>query len=181
MGSSVAAGTAVIREGRGEAAVPPMKPPDPSQLLGGVPGIAPDAQPGKPRVEWVDYAKGICIFFVVMLHVNDLVQERAHAVGWLEAVVTFARPFRMPDCFLIAGLFLAGAMRRPWRRYLDAKVVHFLYFYLLWMTLQFAVMTLPHLLGEGAGALEIAAATSGAGSIRWARCGSSICCRCSSS
>jgi uncharacterized membrane protein YcfT len=96
-------------------------------------------------VEWVDHAKGICIFFVVMLHVNDLSQEWTHEMGWLEEVVKFARPFRMPDFFLIAGLFLAAAMRRPWRRYLDAKVVHFLYFYGLWMTLQFLVIDLKHL------------------------------------
>lgn len=96
----------------------------------------------KVRIEWVDYAKGICIFFVVMMHVNDVVQERAGTSGWLEDVVTFARPFRMPDFFLIAGLFLSSAMRRPWRSYLDSKVVHFMYFYVLWMTLQFVVFTL---------------------------------------
>jgi uncharacterized membrane protein YcfT len=100
----------------------------------------------KSRVEWVDFAKGICIFFVVMLHVNDFVQERTHQMGWLEHVVTFARPFRMPDFFLIAGLFLSNAMRRPWRHYIDRKVVHFLYFYLLWMTVEFAVLDLPHLI-----------------------------------
>ncbi|HWU88591.1 MAG TPA: acyltransferase family protein [Kofleriaceae bacterium] len=120
--------------------------------------VQPIAQPPKGRVEWVDYAKGICIFFVVMLHVNDVVQERAGRAGWLEEVVTFARPFRMPDFFLIAGLFLANAMRRPWRRYLDAKVVHFFYFYGLWMTLQFAVFNLQYLVRHDASALEIALA-----------------------
>jgi len=114
------------------------------------------AQPARPRVEWVDYAKGICIFFVVMFHVNDLVQERAgYRIGWLEHVVTFARPFRMPDFFLIAGLFLASAMRRPWRRYLDTKVVHFLYFYVLWMTLEFAVKTAPFMLRNHEPAADI--------------------------
>jgi uncharacterized membrane protein YcfT len=131
----------------------------PIQPAGGVSSTASSASTApapKARVEWVDYAKGICIFFVVMLHVNDLVQERAHQIGWLENVVTFARPFRMPDFFLIAGLFLANAMRRPWRRYLDSKVVHFFYFYILWMTLQFVVVDLKHLLRADLGVLDIA-------------------------
>lgn len=125
---------------------------------GEVAGQGPVAS-GPARVEWVDHAKGICIFFVVMLHVTDVAQEWVHGTGWLEAVVTFARPFRMPDFFLIAGLFLASALRRPWRQYLDTKVVHFLYFYGLWMTLQFAVMDARHVLaadGGGASAVVLA-------------------------
>ena len=53
-------------------------------------------------------------------------------------VVAFAKPFRMPDFFLISGLFLAHVIDRDWRTYLDRKVVHFVYFYLLWVTIQFA-------------------------------------------
>ncbi len=37
----------------------------------------------------------------------------------------------MPDFFLISGLFLARVIDRDWRTYLDRKVVHFLYFYVL--------------------------------------------------
>ncbi len=59
--------------------------------------------------------------------------------GWMHPVVAFALPFRMPDFFLISGLFLANVIDRDWRTYLDRKVVHFVYFYLLWMTIQFAV------------------------------------------
>jgi uncharacterized membrane protein YcfT len=62
--------------------------------------------------------------------------------------VQFAKPFRMPDFFLISGLFLALVIDRPWLRYLDRKVVHFLYLYLLWMTIQFALKT-PAWIAEG--------------------------------
>jgi len=103
----------------------------------------------KPRVDWIDHAKGICIFFVVMLHVNDLVQEQFGAKSWLDQVVTFARPFRMPDFFLIAGLFLASSLRKPWRVYADKKVIHFFYFYVLWMTLNFAAFDLRHVHDQG--------------------------------
>src|SRR5262249_18327885 len=44
---------------------------------------------------------------------------------------------RMPDFFLISGLFLGLVIDRDWRSYLDRKVVHFAYFYVLWITIQF--------------------------------------------
>src|SRR5262249_35116468 len=90
------------------------------------------------RVEWVDYAKGFCIVFVVMMHSTLGVEAAAGQQGWLHAVVEFARPFRMPDFFMISGLFLANVINRDWRTYLDRKVVHFAYFYVLWVTIQFA-------------------------------------------
>jgi len=115
----------------------------------------------RSRVEWVDYAKGICIFFVVMLHVNDLVQNHLHAIGWLERVVRFARPFRMPDFFLIAGLFLPRVIHRPWRLFLDRKVVHFFYFYLLWMTIEFAVLGSRRAFAEGMSTSQVLWAYAG--------------------
>ena len=90
------------------------------------------------RVDWVDYAKGFCIVFVVMMHSTLGVEAAAGREGWLHAVVEFARPFRMPDFFMISGLFLANVIDRDWRTYLDRKVVHFAYFYVLWVTIQFA-------------------------------------------
>ena len=90
------------------------------------------------RIDWVDYAKGICIVMVVMMHSTLGVELAANAKGWMHHVVEFARPFRMPDFFLISGLFLARVIDRDWRTYLDKKVVHFAYFYALWVTIQFA-------------------------------------------
>jgi uncharacterized membrane protein YcfT len=93
----------------------------------------------RQRVDWVDYAKGLCIIFVVMMHSTAGVELAAGPEGWLHAVVAFAKPFRMPDFFLISGLFLANVIDRDWRMYLDRKVAHFAYFYALWVTIQFAV------------------------------------------
>lgn len=103
------------------------------------------------RVDWVDYAKGFCIVFVVMMHSTLGVEAAAGRDGWLHPLVEFARPFRMPDFFMISGLFLANVIDRPWRQYIDRKVVHFAYFYLLWMTIQFAVKAPVIAQGEGAG------------------------------
>ena len=90
------------------------------------------------RVDWVDVAKGICIVMVVMMHSTLGVEKAMGAAGWMGTLVEFARPFRMPDFFLIAGLFLASRIDAPWRLYLDRKVLHFVYFYVLWLTIQFA-------------------------------------------
>ena len=88
------------------------------------------------RINWVDYAKGICIVLVVMMHTTLGVEKAAGAVSWLHGFIDWARPFRMPDFFLISGLFLASRINRPWREYFDSKVLHFAYFYVLWMTIQ---------------------------------------------
>jgi len=95
------------------------------------------ARPGGERVDWVDYAKGICIVMVVMMHSVLGVELAAGHTGFMHLVVMFAKPFRMPDFFLISGLFLSVVIDRDWRTYLDRKVVHFAYFYVLWVTIQF--------------------------------------------
>lgn len=89
------------------------------------------------RIDWVDYAKGICIVMVVMMHSVLGVELAAGQTGFMHVLVAFAKPFRMPDFFLISGLFLAVVIDRDWRTFLDRKVVHFAYFYVLWVTIQF--------------------------------------------
>src|SRR5882672_5750304 len=89
------------------------------------------------RVDWVDYAKGICIVMVVMMHSVLGVEAPAGQTGFMHAFVAFAKPFRMADFFLISGLFLAVVIDRDWRTYLDRKVVLFSYIYAVWVTIQF--------------------------------------------
>lgn len=102
----------------------------------------------EPRVGWVDAAKGICIIFVVMMHSTLGVGIAMGGEGFMHDVVAFARPFRMPDFFLLSGLFLGLVIDRPWLRYIDRKVVHFAYFYVLWLTIQF-VFKAPGMAMEG--------------------------------
>jgi uncharacterized membrane protein YcfT len=99
------------------------------------------------RVDWVDIAKGFCIVMVVMMHSTLGVEKAAGVDGWLHPLVEFARPFRMPDFFLIAGLFLSRRIDRPWGEYIDKKVLHFAYFYVLWMGIQTVLKT--GLAGDG--------------------------------
>jgi uncharacterized membrane protein YcfT len=91
------------------------------------------------RVDWVDYAKGFCIVMVVTMHSTLGVEAATGHEGWMHYLVSFARPFRMPDFFMISGLFLANVVDRDWRDYLDRKLMHFGYFYLLWVTIQLGI------------------------------------------
>ena len=88
------------------------------------------------RVAWVDYSKGICIILVVMMHSVTSYANLVHGWTWLHEVVEFAFPFRMPDFFLISGLFLHRTINGPLTNYIDKKVIHFLYFYILWLAIQ---------------------------------------------
>jgi len=106
-------------------------------------GLAGSATPAPrregDRVAWVDYAKGWSIVLVVVMHSALGVGFAVGENGWLHAVVAFAKPFRMPDFFLVAGLFAGRSMAAPWRTFLDRKVVHFLYFYALWLLIALVV------------------------------------------
>lgn len=118
------------------------------------------SSPARQRVDWVDIAKGICIIFVVMLHSALGVEIAMGREGWLHQVIAFARPFRMPDFFLISGLFLGLVIDRPWLRYLDRKVMHFAYFYVLWLTIQFALKA-PGMAAEAGWASAVEAYLTG--------------------
>jgi uncharacterized membrane protein YcfT len=43
------------------------------------------------RVDWVDYAKGFCIVFVVMMHSTLGVEAALSQNGWMHAVVSPSR------------------------------------------------------------------------------------------
>ena len=112
--------------------------------------ISPKAE---PRLDWVDVAKGVCIVLVVMMHSTLGVEKALGQTGFMHHVVEFAKPFRMPDFFMISGLFLALVIDRPWRLYLDRKVVHFAYFYVLWLVIQGAFKWPGLALDQGIGAV----------------------------
>ena len=112
-------------------------------------GQGAQSAPGKEpfRVDWVDIAKGLCIILVVMLHATAGVEKATGETSTFSAIIDWAKPFRMPDFFLISGLFLARRIDRPWRSYLDTKVMHFVYFYVLWVNIQLGLKA-PHFIGE---------------------------------
>jgi uncharacterized membrane protein YcfT len=98
------------------------------------------------RLPWVDYAKGICIILVILMHANGGVEKLTGQLTFIDTFIQWAKPFRMPDFFLISGLFLANRINQPWPKFLDAKVLHFGYFYVLWALIQHSYKDLA--LGE---------------------------------
>lgn len=90
------------------------------------------------RIDWVDYLKGFCILLVVMMHAVLGVEKAAGTDGWMHVVVTTVQPMRMPAFFLASGLFLMRSIDAPMTRFADRKILHFAYFYVLWLTIQFA-------------------------------------------
>src|SRR5258708_34225320 len=81
------------------------------------------ASPG--RVDWADYAKGFCIIMVVMMHSTLGVEEAAGREGYMHDLGAFAKPFRMPDFFMISALFLSRGIDRDWRTHLYRKACDF--------------------------------------------------------
>lgn len=94
------------------------------------------------RYDWVDFAKGICIIAVVCLYSTKFAHEQISGAGWMQYWTDFARPFRMPDFFLISGLFLYKVIDRSWREYFDRKVVHYIYFFSLWTIISLALLVM---------------------------------------
>ena len=99
------------------------------------------------RLGWVDIAKGICIVLVVLMHATHGVEKAIGQPTLIDPFIEWARPFRLPDFFLISGLFLAARINKPWRTFLDGKVLHFAYFYLLWTHILIALKA-PGLIGD---------------------------------
>ncbi len=112
------------------------------------PPVAPWMAGADERVVWFDYAKGMCIILVVMMHSTLGVGDAMGQQGFMHWVVAFAKPFRMPDFYLLSGLFLFRVIDRDWRTYLDRKVVHFGYFYVLWLVILMSVKQAPLLASD---------------------------------
>ena len=86
----------------------------------------------RTRLDWVDMAKGLSIFLVVTMYCAASVGEDTGQTGFLHWTIAFAMPFRMPEFFLLSGLFLGQVIARPWASYADRRIVHYAYFYALW-------------------------------------------------
>ncbi|MDO8423467.1 MAG: acyltransferase family protein [Parvibaculum sp.] len=102
--------------------------------------------PAKPRVDWIDAVKGLTIILVVVSHTTyGTAAALNSAPYYFELLCEWAVPFRMPLFFLVAGLFAQKALRAPLLSFIDSKILHFVYFYVLWSTIQIGIkMALPH-------------------------------------
>ena len=95
------------------------------------------------RYTWADCAKGLSIILVVHLHSTFGVEADLGVSGVMGDIAGFGASFRMPLFFMVAGLFLGSSLMRNWRDYIDHKVLHLVYFYVLWTLINCVLKCLP--------------------------------------
>ena len=92
------------------------------------------------RVNWVDHAKGACIILIVALLTTQGFSASGLHSGWMDMEMRWAQPFLMPAFFCLAALFLNRTLFGPSKHYIDRKILHFVYFYIVWLVLQDVVL-----------------------------------------
>ncbi|WP_438765581.1 acyltransferase family protein [Kushneria sp. TE3] len=103
---------------------------------------------GGQRIVWIDAAKGACIFMVVLWHTTIFSYTRID-FGTLPldslwtGVLTAFKPLRMPLFFLISGFLAHSAItRRTWQATFRSRVATLFWLYVLWMTINWLVISL---------------------------------------
>lgn len=97
-----------------------------------------DYQHKRKRLLWVDYAKGIGIFLVVVGHVlrgliNSSVLQNSDL--W-EFVDSWIYAFHMPLFFFLSGLFVQRSLSKPFKNFVLDKLYVIAYPYFLWSIIQ---------------------------------------------
>jgi fucose 4-O-acetylase-like acetyltransferase len=92
----------------------------------------------KERLDWIDYAKGIGIFLVVLGHaLRGLVSS---SIIQSSPLVTFIDQwmygFHMPLFFFISGLFIERSLSKPFTKFIGNKLSTIVYPYFLWSIFQ---------------------------------------------
>jgi len=93
------------------------------------------------RLVWIDYAKGIGIFLVVLGHVIRGLQNSSILTksGWSSFLDHWIYSFHMPLFFFLSGLFVLRSLQRPFSKYIIDKCYTIIYPYLLWSLLQSSI------------------------------------------
>lgn len=97
------------------------------------------------HIGWIDYARGIAIFSVVLLHVNGGIISNAIPTPELAAYAGFAWETYslrlMPIFFLISGAFAVQSLEKGIGGFLQSRVYRVLYPYVLWTFITLLVGT----------------------------------------
>ena len=113
-----------------------------------------NAHPSSKRVArllWVDYAKGIGIFLVVLGHVlrglaDNVILSRSFSFDYLDQWIY---AFHMPLFFFLSGLFLYRSTSRPFRDFVTNRLRVLVYPYLVWSLIQESLQSLTYGSGNG--------------------------------
>lgn len=94
----------------------------------------------KPRLGWIDTARGMTMLMVVLLHADVVAQAMQRPVLAVTLLDHAFFPLRMPMFFLVSGLLAAGLLRRaPAGEVLRRRVLHYAWLYLAWSLIYAAV------------------------------------------
>lgn len=96
----------------------------------------------RPRVDWVDAAKGLCILLVVVGHAITELANHGYSTGIWADVNFVLGPIRMPLFFLLSGLFAGKALSESWHKLANRRIWVMVWLYVLWVPLRDLVMAL---------------------------------------
>lgn len=88
------------------------------------------------RVAWIDHAKGLGIFLVIIMASVAGVNSPAADSNWMADIAAWAAPITLPAFFLIAGLFLHRSLFGSRTAYFDRKVLRFAWFFAVWLAIE---------------------------------------------
>jgi fucose 4-O-acetylase-like acetyltransferase len=91
-----------------------------------------------PRIEWIDYAKGIGIFLVVFGHaLRGIVNDSIIQTSLLQrSVDQWIYAFHMPLFFFLSGLFVERSINKPLKNFIIGKLQTIAYPYFVWSIIQ---------------------------------------------
>lgn len=100
----------------------------------------------KKRVLWVDYAKGLSIFLVVLYHVWNGLEMRPHQIPdqpqLYRTLNDILQTMRMPLFFFVAGLFVISGTRKSSVPFLQEKAKALIWPYLIWTAVYVLILSL---------------------------------------
>lgn len=96
----------------------------------------------RPRVDWVDAAKGLCILLVVLGHAITELANHGYSTGIWADVNYVLGPIRMPLFFLLSGLFAGKALSESWHKLANRRIWVMVWLYVLWVPLRDLVQAL---------------------------------------
>jgi uncharacterized membrane protein YcfT len=102
------------------------------------------------RINWIDHAKGVCILLIVAMYTTSSYGDLIQHDSWMTPVVAWSSPFLVPAFFVLAALFLNLSLFGSTKHFFDRKILHFAYFYLIWLLIQKATLDASLLVTEPA-------------------------------
>lgn len=104
----------------------------------------------KARFEWPDFARGICMFLVVLWHSAGWVHDEVYGAPpapWVQFGI-WLTPLRMPLFYFISGYFSATLLTRPLRT-VRRRTWGMFYVYVVWTFIFLCRLYLPQARSQG--------------------------------